>query len=411
MPDSGKRKCSVAILGATGSIGRQALEVIAHLQQIDSECEWSVRSLSCSGSVERLAELALQWKPAAVACNPAHSASLEAMLSGSGIRVLAGDEGQCSLASDPGADLVLLAIFGTGALLPLMTAIESRKAVALASKEALVAAGSLVMDSARTHGVELRPLDSEHSALWQCLAGQPRESLNAAILTASGGPFRGLSREELAAVTYEQALSHPVWNMGAGITINSATLFNKGLEVIEAHHLFGLPASQIEVLVHPQGQLHAMARLKDGSLLMHAATPDMRIPIQLGLTWPRRLEAVPGMPAAQLSGWDLEPVDLDCFPALRACREALDGPWWLPGSLVAANEELCRAFEFGAISFNGIGDTLLDLARHPELLAPDGRPAAEAFPREVYGVFMAEKAARHCAGLAIARQTRSPLPA
>ncbi|MCC7478204.1 1-deoxy-D-xylulose-5-phosphate reductoisomerase [bacterium] len=409
MPDSGRRKCSVAILGSTGSIGRQALEVLAHLQANDPDCEWSLRSLSCEGSISLLAEQARQWQPAAVCCAAAHSAELESLLAGSGVRVLSGDEGLAALASDSGCDLVLLAIFGTRALVPLMAALESGRELALASKEALIAAGSMVMEAAARRGVQIRPLDSEHSALWQCLAGRGREEISGAVLTASGGPFRGMSRGQLAGVTYQQALEHPVWSMGAGITLNSATLFNKGLELIEAQHLFGIPVEQIEVLVHPQGQCHSMARLNDGSLILHAATPDMRIPIQYGLTWPRRLPALAQLPPARLEGWELEPVDLDCFPALRACRIAAQGPWWLAGSLVALNEELCAAFQHGALNFNDIGDVLLELAQRPELLplGAEGQAAdaAQAFPREPYGVFLAEKAARAWARTRIAAIT------
>lgn len=402
MPAGSKVRRSVAILGATGSIGRQALDVIKHLQASDPDCEWSVRSLSCDSSVEELAALARRCKAAVVNCSAAQSAAAEAALSGSGTRVLAGPDGLVTLATDPEADIVLFAIFGTAAIAPLLAAIEAGKTIALASKEALVAAGPFIMEAARRRKADIRPVDSEHSALWQCLAAAPREALEAAVITASGGPFRSLSAAELETVTYEQALQHPVWSMGAGITINSATLFNKGLEVIEAHHLFSLAPEQIEVQVHPQGQVHAMARLRDGSLILHAAAPDMRLPIQLALTHPRRLPPAAEIPAARLGGWDFEPVDDTRFPALSACRRALAGPWWLPAALLALNEELCRAFQQGALRFPEIGATLLELASQPSLLKPEAASLDAAFPHELYAVYLVEQAARQWASRRIA---------
>jgi 1-deoxy-D-xylulose-5-phosphate reductoisomerase len=393
VPETGKSVRRVALLGSTGSIGRQALEVIAHLDATDPQHSWKLQSLACDSSVAELAAQARSHAPQVVACGAQHSAALEGELAGTGVKVLAGDEGLTKLARDPAADIVLLAIFGTRALLPLMSAIEAGKPIALASKEALVAAEPLVMEAAQHHKVELRPVDSEHNALWQCLAAIPREQLDKAVITASGGPFFGQTPDQLKQVSYAAALAHPVWNMGDGITLNSATLFNKGLEIIEACQLFGLDQRQIEVLVHPQGQVHAMARLNDGGVIMHSAHPDMRMPIQYALTYPRRLPSLTSEPV-KLGGWQFEPVDNEAFPAIEACRRALDGPWWLPGALVAVNEELCAAFRNGAIPFLAIGSTLMELAENPEQLIPSEKTETEAFPRELYGVFLAERAAR-----------------
>jgi 1-deoxy-D-xylulose-5-phosphate reductoisomerase len=397
VPAGGKPELRIAILGSTGSIGRQALEVIAHLDALDPDFSWRVQSLACDSSVAELAAQARATAPRAVACSAEHSAELEAELAGGGVKVLSGDAGLAALASDPEADLLLLAIYGTRALGPLMAAISAGKPVALASKEALVAAGPLVVAELQRHKIDLRPVDSEHNALWQCLAGVPREQVASVVLTASGGPFYGMGREQLTNVTYEQALAHPVWSMGNDITINSATLFNKGLEIIEACQLFSLKAAQVEVLVHPQGQVHAMALLRDGSVILHAAEPDMRIPVQYALSYPRRLPALGNAGRVKLDGWQFQPADSTAFPALQACRSALDGPWWLPGALVAVNEELCAAFKRRAIGFNAIGDTLLELSQAPDKMLSPGSNAAEAFPLEIYGVFLAERAARNWA--------------
>lgn len=361
----------IAILGATGSIGHQALEVIDHLNS-SAPGTWQVHALSADNSIEDLAQLALKYKPYAVACAPTKAADLCELLTDSGVKVVSGEEGLCRFTTDEAVDVVLIAVYGLAAIAPLMSAVEHGKRIALASKEALVAAGRFVMEAARRRGATILPVDSEHSALLQLLEGAgttARSGVGRAILTASGGPFLGKSRDELKEVTFEQAQQHPTWSMGAGITLNSATLFNKGLEVIEAHHLFGLAPEQIDVLIEPTSRVHAMLELSDGSALMHCGEPDMRVPIQYALTWPER-RAAPGS-ALDLTSAPLQfsAPDDATFPALAACRKALSGPWWLPAALIAANEQLSARFRSGEISFLTIGDTLKRLADDPGVLS------------------------------------------
>jgi len=392
----------VCILGATGSIGRQTLEVIDHLNKLAAGSQpqlgrWVVHSLAAADEVDELYALAMQYEPEAVCCEPVKAGALAERLSGSKVRVLSGDEGLRALAGSPAADIVVVAIYGLAALAPLISAIAANRRIALASKEALVAAGSLLMTELARSEATLIPVDSEHSALFQCLAGRPRSEVRRAVLTCSGGPFYGKTREELAAVSYEQALQHPVWKMGAGISINSATLFNKGLELLEAQHLFGLSAAQLEVRVHPQGLVHGMIEFNDGSVMLQSAQPDMRLPIQYALTYPQRFPSpAPDLDLPNLSELRFGPVDNGTFPALAACRRALSGPWWLAGALVAVNEELCRAFQAGRIRFLDIGDSLMALAE-----ASADKPLGEDFEPDMLNVIRVERAAREWAAVRI----------
>ena len=376
----------IAILGATGSIGRQALEVIAHLDNTRvGDQHWQVHSLAADNSVEELSQLARRHQVETVACGESRAGELSALLNDSGVEVLTGIEGLVHLATDPDADIVLIAVYGLAAIEPLMAAAKAGKRIALASKEALVAAGRFVMSAARESGATILPVDSEHSALFQLLqvegagpsprpdgGGQgrpPSIQIRRVTLTASGGPFFGMTRSELQDVTWEQAQHHPTWAMGAGITLNSATLFNKGLELIEAHHLFGLRPNQIDVLIEPTSRVHALVELMDGTTLLHCGEPDMRVPIQYALTWPDRVPALGSL--LELAGEKLEfhVPNGTAFPALNACRTALDGPWWLPAALIAANEQLSEKFEAGEIGFLEIGDKLDELANDPAYLA------------------------------------------
>jgi 1-deoxy-D-xylulose-5-phosphate reductoisomerase len=392
----------VCILGATGSIGRQTLDVIDHLNALAAGPQpqlgrWAVHSLAAADEVDELSALALQYQPEAVCCEPVKAGALAERLSGQQVRVLSGEEGLRALAGSPAADIVVIAIYGLAALAPLVSAIAANRRIALASKEALVAAGSLLMTELSRSEATLIPIDSEHSALFQCIAGRPRSEIRRAVLTCSGGPFHGKTREELASVSYEQALQHPVWKMGAGISINSATLFNKGLELLEAQQLFGLGAAQLDVLVHPQGLVHGMIEFTDGAVMMQSAQPDMRLPIQYALTWPRRFPSQAPEPGlASLSELRFGPVDTQTFPALAACRRALSGPWWLAGALVAVNEELCRAFQDGRIGFLEIGDSLMALAE-----ASADQPRGENFEPDMLNVIRVERAAREWAAVRI----------
>ena len=355
----------IAILGATGSIGRQALETVDHLNSVVPG-SWQVHALSADSSIDELARLAMQYKPEAVACAPTKAAALGELLRGTATKFVSGEDALCHFVTDGSVDIALIAVYGLAAVPPLMAAAERGKRIALASKEALVAAGRFVMEAARRGGATILPVDSEHSALFQLLAAE--RQIKRAIITASGGPFIGRSREELKEVTFEQAQRHPTWTMGTGITLNSATLFNKGLEVIEAHHLFGLAPERIDVLIEPTSRVHALLELADGSHLMHCGEPDMRVPIQYALTWPDRGPALGSQIELAGSTLQFSAPDDSTFPALAACRQALAGPWWLPAALIAANEELSARFKSGALGFLDIGDTLMQLANEPSLL-------------------------------------------
>jgi 1-deoxy-D-xylulose-5-phosphate reductoisomerase len=380
LPETLKR---IAILGATGSIGRQALGVIDHLNAT-APGSWQVHALSAKNSIDELAQLALRYKPQAVACAATKAAELGDLLDGSGVAVVSGESALAQFATDDAVDVVLIAVYGLAAIAPLLAAAEKGKRIALASKEALVAAGRFVMEAAQRRGATLVPVDSEHSALFQLLHSveaaasrppgdggklpPPQNLIKRAILTASGGPFLGKSRDDLHTVTYQQAQQHPTWAMGSGITLNSATLFNKGLELIEAHHLFGLAAEQIDVLVEPSSRVHAMLELADGSVLMHSGEPDMRVPIQYALTWPARGPALGAALNLTSAPLQFSLPDDATFPALAACRQALAGPWWLPAALIAANEDLSARFQQGELGFLAIGDTLQQLAADPAAL-------------------------------------------
>jgi len=332
----------LAILGSTGSIGRQTLEVVAA-----NPGRFAVRALAAGSDLVALRQQVERFRPA-VAALAAPLVPAEPFP----CRLLHGDEGLVALACDPQVDLVVVATPGAAGLAPTLAAIRAGKEVALANKEVLVMAGALVTAAADWHGVTLRPIDSEHSAIWQCLQGEAREGVERIILTASGGPFHGWPLEALARVTPEEALRHPTWHMGPKVTVDSATLFNKGLEIIEAHWLFGLPYQRIEVVVHPQSIIHSMVEFRDGSVKAQLGFPDMRLPIQYALSYPERLPqrytAVDWKAAGPLT---FEPVDLECFPCLRLAREAGERGETYPAVLAAADEVAVDLFLQGRIGF------------------------------------------------------------
>lgn len=337
----------VTVLGSTGSIGTQALEVIeAHPDR------FQVAGLTAQRSWERLAEQARRVRPARVAlADTSRLPRLQEALRGSGVEVLGGEEGVLEVASAP-ADVALSALVGVAGLRPTLAALEADIPIALANKETLVVGGELVTGLARRRGLPLLPVDSEHSAILQCLQGEDRGALRKIILTASGGPFRGASTEALASVTSAQALRHPNWEMGAKITIDSATLMNKGFEVLEAVHLFDLELDQVEVWVHPQSVVHSMCEFVDGSVIAQLGPPDMRLPIQLALGWPERLPR-------RWSSLDLracreltfEPPRLEDFRCLGLAYEAGRRGGTLPAVLNGANEVAVARFLAGEIGF------------------------------------------------------------
>jgi 1-deoxy-D-xylulose-5-phosphate reductoisomerase len=348
----------VAILGATGSIGASALDVIRRHPD-----RFRITALSAHRDVAGLARLAAEFRPARVAIADARLLdALATALSDLGVasEPLAGADALAALAADPGTDTVVAAIVGAAGLGSTLAAARAGKRLLLANKEAVVLAGALLMPALAAGGGELLPIDSEHNAIFQCLprgyaADPDRHGVERILLTASGGPFRSLSATELARVTPEAACAHPNWRMGRKISVDSATLMNKGLEVIEAHWLFGLPAPRIEVVIHPQSVIHSLVAYRDGSLLAQLGQPDMRTALAVGLAWPERIDAgVTMLDLAALARLDFEAPDRTRFPALDLAYATLAAGGTAPGILNAANEVAVEAFLNGAIPFTAI---------------------------------------------------------
>lgn len=346
---------NVVVLGSTGSIGTQCLEVIARLPQ-----QFRVAGLSAYLD----AELALlcgqvrKFKPKAVAVKDERQAKLVCERTGLK-RVWAGEDGLARLAGLEGCDIVVNGISGAAGLVPTLAAVKSGKRLALANKESLVVAGELVMPLVKKHKAELIPVDSEHSAIFQCLKNEPLQGVKRLILTASGGPFRRTGQRSLRQVTPALALKHPTWTMGRKITIDSATLMNKGLEVLEAHWLFGLAGDRIDVLIHPQSIIHSMVEFVDGSILAQAGLPDMRLPIQYALTYPERMPSPVGTCDLTKQGsLTFHPPNLRKFPCLALAYEALAAGGTLPAVLNAANEVAVHAFLEERIGFQDIPRTI-----------------------------------------------------
>ena len=333
---------NVVVLGSTGSVGRSALGVIAH----DGGARLKARGLGANTSVDVLVEQALEFRPRYIAlADPAAAAAVDGQLQGSGIEVLSGPDGLARMASDPEADRVLSAIVGAAGLQGTWAALEAGKIVALANKETLVVAGPLVMELARRRGGTLLPVDSEHSAIFQALRAGAKREVRRVILTSSGGPFRGRSPRELADVTPDEALRHPTWKMGPKISIDSATLMNKALEVIEARWLFDLRPDQIEVVVHPESVVHSMVEFVDGSVVAQMSPPDMRLPIQYALTYPDRVEGpCPRLDLSRASCWHFEPPDRETFPCLELGFEVMRRGGTAGAALNAANEAAVARF-------------------------------------------------------------------
>ena len=344
----------ITILGSTGSIGTQTLEVCAHLHR-------PVAALAAGYQIDLLEKQVRQFKPRLVSVAREQDAvKLRERLRdvSPAVEVMFGREGNLAVATISEAKMVVAAMVGAAGLEPVMAAIKAGKAIALANKETLVTGGALVVPLLQEYDGTLYPVDSEHSAVWQCLAGTAPDSLQRILLTASGGPFRGYSQQQLQKVKVEDALKHPTWQMGGKITIDSATLMNKGLEVIEASWLFGCPAEQIEVVIHPQSIIHSMIELRDGSVLAQMGFPDMKLPIQLALTWPARLPPG-GQPrfdpfSPKASQLTFEQPDLDNFPLLVRAYDAARQGGTLPAVMNAANETAVERFLGRQISFTDI---------------------------------------------------------
>ncbi len=386
--DSDGRR-GITILGSTGSIGRNTVELVEARPDL-----YRTEALVANSSAELLADQARRLRPRlAVVANPAHRDRLAALLDGTGIQVAAGPQAVVEAAQLP-ADWVMAAIVGAAGLAPTLAAARRGATVALANKECLVCAGQLMMAEVARHGATLLPVDSEHSAIFQVFDFDQVDKVEKIILTASGGPFRRRSLAEMAGMTPEQAVAHPNWSMGAKISVDSASMMNKGLELIEAHHLFTMPEDKIDIVVHPQSVIHSAVAYVDGSVLAQMGSPDMRTPIAYALGWPRRIAApAPRLDLAAIGQLTFEAPDPQRFPALRLARLALQTGGSAPTVLNAANEVAVQAFLDRRIGF-------LDIARVVE----ETLAAVDHVPLGSIDDVMAEDArARHAAGAIVRR--------
>lgn len=362
--EQGKR---LAILGSTGSIGCQALEVVRKHPGL-----FTIEVLAALGNWSLLIEQAREFRPRAVViAKESLYEKVAGALQDEGIQVYAGLESVKEMAGAGNIDLVLLAVVGSAGLEPALAALEAGNALALANKEALVSGGNLLIKAARKSGAPILPVDSEHSAIFQCLAGERHSAIEKVILTASGGPFRSFSAEALEKVLPEQALQHPNWDMGCKITVDSASLMNKGLELIEARWLFGLDPVQLEVVIHPQSVVHSMVQFTDGSIKAQLGLPDMKLPIMYALSWPARMQSIfPRFSFSDYPRLDFEPADTRRFPNLRIAMEAMQQSGNVPCVMNAANEIAVAAFLQKRIGFMQMPD-LLEQVMQKVVYLPD----------------------------------------
>ena len=372
----------LSILGSTGSVGTNVLRIVEAFEE-----RFEVVGLAGGGNVERLAEQLARYRPRVVSvATPEARAALGRLIDLSGFRVGVGAPGMVEVATHPQSTIVVAAAVGAVGLVPTYRALEAGKHVALANKETLVMAGELMTAQATARGARLLPIDSEHCALHQCLDGRGAQDVRRLVLTASGGPFRNRPRETFDAITRDEALNHPTWSMGRKITIDSATLMNKGLEVIEARWLFGVEAARIEVLVHPQSVVHSMVEFVDGTVLAQLGVTDMRMPIQYALSYPERWEAaIPGMDFTRAMCLEFEAPDRGKFPCLGLAYDALSAGGTAPAVLNAANEEAVAAFLDGRTDFNGIAHSIREVMASQQPLPIHGLEdvlAADAWARD-----------------------------
>lgn len=352
----------ISILGSTGSIGTQALDVVR-------KRGFEVTALTAASNSQLLEEQIREFKPNIVALLDENAAKdLAVKVADTNTKVMGGIQGICECAKEKHAQIVLNSIVGMAGLLPTLDAIDEGKDIALANKETLVAGGKLVMERAKQKGVKIYPVDSEHSAIFQCLQGMPtNKALKKLVLTASGGPFFGRTREELSGVTVEQALNHPNWEMGAKITVDSATMMNKGLEIIEASWLFDMPVDDIDVLVHRESIIHSMVEFEDNSVIAQLGLPDMRIPIQYALTYPERYESpVKSLDLSDVSTLTFFKPDYDTFDCLSVCKEAIRRGGLYPAAVNSANEQANVLFRHGRIKFLEIGEFVCEMLERVE---------------------------------------------
>jgi len=356
----------IAILGATGSIGTSTLDLIER-----SPDRFEVAAVTAATNVEALANIVRRTgAKLAVVADESRYTDLAELLVGTNCRSAAGADALIEAAAAD-VDIVIAAIVGCAGLKPVMGAVEAGRTVALANKEALVTAGALMTDATRASGATLLPIDSEHNAIFQCLAGSRSADISRLVLTASGGPFRSASAETIRSATPAQAVAHPNWSMGAKISVDSATMMNKGLELIEAYYLFGLPSERIDILVHPQSVVHSMVEFVDGSVLAQLGSADMRIPIAYALAWPERMSTpAQKLDLAAIARLDFEAPDLDRFPALRLARDALETGGAAPVVLNAANEIAVGGFLAGRLGFSDIARVVQEALMANDYVAP-----------------------------------------
>ncbi len=350
----------IALLGSTGSIGASTIDVVRRYPD-----RYRITGLAAGGNVELLADQVREFRPRLVALSDPGAAARLRQLVGSGdTEVCAGTEGATAVATMDEADMVVAAIAGSAGLVPTYSAVLAGKNIALANKETMVMAGSLITRAAHAQGCRIIPVDSEHSAIFQLLEGRSRQDVRRILLTASGGPFFGYSSEQLERVTPEQALNHPRWKMGRKVTTDSATLMNKGLEILEAHWLFGMPSGLIDVVVHPQSIIHSMVEFVDGTVLAQMSQPDMRAPIAYALSCPERLhDIVTPLDFARIGTLSFFDPDIKCFPTIRLAYRALEAGGLVPAVMNAANEVAVDKFHEQAIAFTAIAqliETVMD---------------------------------------------------
>ncbi|WP_456271514.1 1-deoxy-D-xylulose-5-phosphate reductoisomerase [Bacillus sp. AK031] len=359
----------ISLMGATGSIGVQTIEVIR-----DNKEEFALTAISAGRNIAETKKIINEFKPELVSVLLKEDALSLKNDVPPGTKVLWGEEGLLEVACHRDADVLVNAVLGSVGLYPTLQAIEAGKTIAIANKETLVTAGHLVMEAAKQNGVNLLPVDSEHSAIFQCLQGENQKDIESLIITASGGSFRDRTRAELEGVTVEDALNHPNWSMGAKITIDSATMMNKGLEVIEAHWLFGIPFKDIKVLLHRESIIHSMVEFHDSSVIAQLGTPDMKVPIQYALTYPKRLERRGGsrLNLAEIGKLHFEQMDMERFPCLKYAFDAGEIGGSMPAVLNAANEAAVARFLNGEITFLAI-EALIEKAmeKHEVINQPD----------------------------------------
>ncbi len=375
---------NLSILGSTGSIGKQSLDVCR-------KCGYGVKALTAFSSVDEIEKQAREFKPEKVALvDKKAAADLKIKLADTDIKVLGGMDGVCECAEIQSADTVLNSVVGMAGLKPTLTAIYAGKKIALANKETLVAGGQLVMSEAKKHGVEILPVDSEHSAIFQCLQGKPtNKALKKIILTASGGPFFGKTADELRDVTVEKALKHPNWSMGAKITIDSATMMNKGLELIEAVWLFSVKPDDVDIVVHRESIVHSAVEYDDNSVIAQLGLPDMRIPIQYALTYPERFESPVGeLSLSQIGKLTFFEPDYETFRCINLCRKAINMGGLYPAAVNSANEQANLMFRQGKIGFLDIADrveAVLEKTPHYDNYTFEDILEIDKFAREIGG--------------------------